>query len=510
MPHRFWATAAIAAALACTGSNAIADVKLPAIFGDNMVLQSGKKVPIWGTAEPGEEIEVRVSVPVVPEGQTAAQASEDLQAQRAKADEKGGWKVTLDPLPASDNPIGLVVTANNKITFENVLVGDVWVCSGQSNMEWPVRAANNPEEEIANAKYPLIRMFQVQKKVASDAPADDVVGKWVVCSPETVAGFSAVGYFFGREIQNTTNEPVGLIGTYWGGTPAEAWTSREKLDSSDTFKPILERWAAIDQKAKSGDAAASRQGEMGPNHPHHPAGLFNGMLAPIVPYAIRGAIWYQGESNASRAYQYRELFPAMITDWREQWGQGDFPFLFVQLANFMQRKDTPTESAWAELREAQSKTLELPSTGQAVIIDIGEAGDIHPKNKQDVGKRLALAAMKVAYGKDDVVYSGPTLKGASFEEGKAVLTFEHLGGGLNAKGGTLKGFSIAGEDRVFKWADARIEGDKVIASSNEVKKPVAVRYAWADNPEATLYNAEGLPASPFRTDSWSGVTENAR
>lgn len=510
MPHRFLAATAIATALAWSGSTAIADVKLPAIFGDNMVLQAGKEVPVWGNADPGEEIEVRVSVPVAEAGQPAAQASKDLQTQRTKADEKGAWKITLDPIPASDDPIGMVITGNNKVTFENVLVGDVWVCSGQSNMEWPVRAANNPEEEIANAKFPLIRLFQVQKKVASDAPASDVVGEWVVCSPETVAGFSAVGYFFGREIQNATNQPVGLIGTYWGGTPAEAWTSREKLESSESFKPILERWAAIDEKAKSGDAAKGGQGEMGPNHPHHPAGLFNGMLAPIVPYAIRGAIWYQGESNAGRAYQYRELFPAMITDWREQWGQGDFPFLFVQLANFMQRKDQPTESAWAELREAQSKTLELPSTGQAVIIDIGEAGDIHPRNKQDVGKRLALAAMKVAYGKDDVVYSGPTLKNATFEDGKAVLTFENVGSGLEAKGDTLKGFAIAGEDRVFKWADARIEGDKIIVSSDEVKNPMAVRYAWADNPEATLYNAEGLPASPFRTDDWKGVTADAK
>lgn len=511
MPPRLLTATAVIAAVAFSGSPAAADVKLPAIFGDNMVLQAEKKVPIWGTAEPGEAIEVRISVPVAEEGTAAAQTEQQLQTQRAQADDEGRWQVTLDPLPASDDPIGFVVTGNNKLTFENVLVGEVWVCSGQSNMEWPVRAANDAEQEIANAKFPTIRLFQVEKKVASDAPASDVVGEWVVCSPETVAGFSAVGYFFGREIQNATNRPVGLIGTYWGGTPAEAWTSREKLEGTEELKPILDRWAAIDQQAAEGQAKNdNRRREMGPDHPHHPAGLFNGMIAPIIPYAIRGAIWYQGESNAGRAYQYRELFPAMITDWRERWNQGDFPFLFVQLANFMERKEQPAESAWAELREAQSMTLELPETGQAVIIDIGEAGDIHPRNKQDVGKRLALAAMKVAYDKEDVVYSGPVLKGAEFEDGKAILTFDHVGGGLEAKGNALKGFAVAGEDRVFKWADAEIDGDKVIVSSDEVKEPVAVRYAWADNPEATLYNAEGLPASPFRTDDWKGITVDAK
>ncbi|HEX6985465.1 MAG TPA: sialate O-acetylesterase, partial [Planctomycetaceae bacterium] len=366
MTLRRFAPAAAAAALLALACPGRADVKLPAVFDDNMVLQADQKVPVWGTADPGEEIEVRVSVakastPIAPD---APPAETLTQSKRAKADDQGNWKVTLDPLPPADEPIGFVVTGKNKLTLENVIVGEVWVASGQSNMEWSVRASANPDEEIAGAKFPLIRLFQVKKQVSSDEPLSDTEGKWVVCGPETIENFSAVAYFFGREIHNATGRPVGLIQSAWGGTPAEAWTSREKLESDDDFKPILDRWAAIDKKAAAGEEAGEDwAGKHGPKHPHHPAGLFNGMIAPVIPYAIKGAIWYQGESNAGRAYQYRELFPAMITDWRERWGQGDFPFLFVQLANFMQRKDQPTDSAWAELREAQSMTLSLPNTG---------------------------------------------------------------------------------------------------------------------------------------------------
>lgn len=493
------AVAVFTASLLAAGT-ATADVKLPAIFGDNMVLQADKKVPVWGTAAPGEKVEVRVSIDRAATTAAGNDASESvMQSKEATADDIGNWKVVLDPLPASDEPIGFVVTGKNKVTIENVLVGEVWVASGQSNMEWPVKASNNPEKEIAEAKYPEIRLFQVKKALSPDAPADDVEGHWAVCSPETVGNFSAVAYFFGREIQNATSRPVGLIGTYWGGTPAEAWTSREKLESVESLKPLVESWDARSKKEGNEGTEARKS-------PHHAATLYNGMLEPIIPFAIRGAIWYQGESNAGRAYQYRTLFPAMITDWRERWGQGDFPFLFVQLANYVPQ-NLP-EGAWAELREAQSMTLELPNTGQAVIIDIGDAGDIHPKNKQDVGQRLALAAMAVAYDKKDVVSSGPMLKEVKFEDDKAVLTFDHVGGGLEAKGGALKGFAVAGEDQVFKPADAKIDGDTIVVSSPEVKNPKAVRYAWANNPEATLYSAEGLPASPFRTDKWPGVTDD--
>jgi sialate O-acetylesterase len=506
MMRRRCSYAAIAFAVAFAGAaTARADVKLPAIFGDNMVLQADKPIPVWGTAEPGEKIEVRASVDKAAQPDASKKPAGDavMRSKETTADDKGNWKVVLDPLPPSEEPIGFVVTAKNKVSLENVLVGEVWLASGQSNMEMSLNSVKDAQKEVAEAKYPTMRLFLVNKAVSPDAPADDVKGQWVVCSPETVGSFSAVAYFFGRDILSATDRPVGLIGTYWGGTPAESWASREKLESNEALKPLVANWDA--QSKKEGDA-----GEKARTNPHHPATLYNAMIEPLIPFAIRGAIWYQGESNAGRAYQYRTLFPAMITDWRERWGEGDFPFLFVQLANFMQRKDQPGDSAWAELREAQSMTLDLPNTGQAVIIDIGEAGDIHPKNKQDVGKRLALAALKIAYGKKDVVFSGPTLKESKFENGEAVLIFDNVGKGLQVDGAQLKGFALAGPDRVFHWAEATIEEgepDVVVVSSPDVPNPVAVRYAWADNPEATLYNEEGLPASPFRTDDWPGVTE---
>lgn len=494
------------AALCCVPSVGHADVKLAAIFGDNMVLQAGQNVPVWGTAEPGEEIEVRITVSKddSPVASDSPIPETDTQEKRTRAGDDGRWSVTLDPMPPTENPVGLVITGNNKLTLENVLVGEVWVCSGQSNMEWSINRSANPQEEIANAKHPRIRLYQVKKQVAANQPLSDTEGQWVECSPETIPNFSAVAYFFGREIQKRTGRPVGLIQTAWGGTPAEAWTSRDKLEQAG-FDVILNRWKEnVEKDSKALD------------NPHHPAGLFNGMIAPIIPYAIQGAIWYQGESNAGRAYQYRELFPTMITDWRERWNQGDFPFLFVQLANFKPRQDQPGDSDWAELREAQSLTLDLPKTGQAVTIDIGEAGDIHPRNKQDVGKRLALSAMHVAYGDEEIVHSGPTYatpgssEGISRDGNEITIRFENVGGGLVAKGGELKGFAVADSDKQWHWAEARIEGDTVVVSSPDVEQPVAVRYAWADNPEATLYNAEGLPASPFRTDDWKGVTADRK
>jgi sialate O-acetylesterase len=338
-----------------------------------------------------------------------------------------------------------------------------------------------------------------------------------------------VAYFFGRYLHKELNVPVGLIHTSWGGTPAEAWTRREVLEANPDCAPILKRyddavakypqamkeyeqklaeWKEAAQKAKAESTNPPRRpGEpFGPGHPHSPAGLYNAMIAPLIPYGIAGAIWYQGESNAGRAYQYRTLFPDMIKNWRNDWGVGKFPFLFVQLANFMKTKPEPDESAWAELREAQTMTLALPNTGMAVIIDIGDADDIHPKNKQDVGKRLALWALANTYGKK-LVYSGPIYKSMKVDGNSIVLSFDHVGGGLVAKGGEeLEGFAIAGSDKKFVWADARINGDTVIVSSDKVSEPVAVRYAWADNPVCNLYNKEELPASPFRTDEWPGVT----
>jgi sialate O-acetylesterase len=320
-----------------------------------------------------------------------------------------------------------------------------------------------------------------------------------------------VGYFFGRELHQKLNVPVGLIHTSWGGTAAEVWTSKRVIDSTEGLKPMAEAYpkkleAYEKQVAANQEAAAKAKAENKPGpksiHPTLPALLYNGMIANVLPYGIKGAIWYQGESNAGRAKEYQTLFPAMIKNWREDWGQGEFPFGFVQLANFMARKEQPTDSSWAELREAQTMTLSLPKTGMAVIIDIGEAKDIHPKNKQDVGKRLALWAQSQVYGKD-IVYSGPIYASMKVEDSKVRVSFKHVGTGLEAKGGKLSGFAVAGEDRTFVWADAVIDGQTVLVSSDKVAKPVAVRYAWADNPDCNLYNKEGLPASPFRSDDWA-------
>ena len=499
------------------GGAALADVKLPAVIGDNMVLQQGGKVSIWGWADPGEEIMVGVSW--------------NSMKWAVTADKDGKWSFKVNS-PKAGGPYEMTLTGKNAINIKNILVGEVWVCSGQSNMQWSVQASNNAKEEIAEADYPKIRLFSVKRKVA-ETPQSDCEGNWSECSPETVPGFSAVGYFFGRELHKQLDVPVGLIHTSWGGTPAEAWTRREMLEANPDCAPILKRyddavarypqameehkeklakWKEAAEKARAdGKKPPRRPGApFGPGNPHAPAGLYNAMIAPLIPYGIQGAIWYQGESNAGRAYQYRTLFPDMIKNWRDDWGQGKFSFLFVQLANFMKVKPEPDESAWAELREAQSMTLALPNTGMAVIIDIGEAADIHPKNKQDVGKRLALWPLAGTYGKK-LVYSGPIYKSMKVDGGSIILSFDHVGGGLVAKGDEqLKGFSIAGADRKFVWADAKIDGDTVVVSSNKVAEPAAVRYAWADNPVCNLYNQEELPASPFRTDDWPGVTVDAR
>ena len=491
---------------------ASADVKLPSIIGSNMVLQQDAEVPIWGTADQGEEVIV----------------SFNGQKVSAKSCSKGNWMVYLNPMKTG-GPYNMTITGKNKIKLDNILIGEVWVGSGQSNMAMSIRSSNNADEEIANAKYPKIRLFSV-KRIVAEKPLEDCEGEWVECSPEVIGGFSAVSYFFGRSLYKAKNIPVGLIHTSWGGTPAEAWTSRPFLMSSLDFAPILERYAKAvekypeakkeyDEKYAEWEKEAKKlraegkkvprgpRSPFGPGHPHAPMGLYNGMIAPIVPYAIKGAIWYQGESNAGRAYQYRSLFPTMIKSWHSAWNQGSFPFLFVQLANYMEIKDQPGESDWAELREAQLMTLNMKNMGMAVIIDIGEADDIHPKNKQDVGYRLSLAARNIAYG-EDIVYSGPVYRSMRIVGNKVRLNFCHVGGGLTAKGGELKGFAIAGKDRNFFWANAEIKGDKVVVRSPEVANPVAVRYAWADNPVCNLYNKEGLPASPFRTDIWPGITRD--
>ena len=470
--HRCQVVAGIVFLYTCT-SAVQADVRLPKIFGNHMVVQQQMPVKVWGWAEPGERVEVSLA------GQTRA----------ASADASGKWLVTLEPLPAG-GPHKLIVQANNRIELEDVLVGEVWIGSGQSNMQWPVRRSMNAEEEIANARWPKIRLFTVARRIA-ETPQEDCEGEWLICSPETVGEFSAVLYFFGRKLHQELGVPVGLINSSWGGTVAEAWTSREALEGDEDFRPILERGAKFDPKI-----------------PNQPAVLFNGMIHPLLNFAIRGVVWYQGESNCARAEQYQKLFPTLIQDWRKRWGLGDFPFYFVQLAPFRYRNADPRNAA--ELREAQRLTLRLPNTGMVVTTDIGNVNDIHPTNKQEVGRRLALWALAKTYGKTDLVYSGPLYREAKIEGNKIRIFFDHVDGGLVVKGEELTHFQIAGADGEFKPAKAVIDGETVVVWNEEVANPVAVRFGWSDDAEPNLFNAAGLPASPFRTDNFPLVTAGRR
>ncbi len=615
------------------------------LFTDHMVLQRDSAAPVWGWAEPGRDIRVSLA------GKTAT----------ARADQSGRWQVKLGPFSAG-GPYTLRIDGPQTVVVEDVLFGDVWICSGQSNMEWGMWGVNNSQQEIAAADHPQLRLFTVPKKIAT-RPQEVPGGQWQICSPQTVASFSAVGYFFGRDLQSELDVPIGLIHTSWGGTVAEAWTSAEALETMEDFRPAVSQfrqlasavdggsgryeeqlarwwrendpgsaagrawadagldaadwktmnlptaweqaglsdfdgvvWFRIEFDLPQADAGKEATLSLGPiddidttwvngvqvgsmtdwtqprvykvpgealkagrnvvavrvldtggggglvgqadqlnikpsggqplslagawhykvsvaladtkpapqrldSNPNVTTVLYNGMIAPLLPFAVKGAIWYQGESNAGRAAQYRTLLPTMIRDWRTRFGVGDFPFLVVQLANFMGPQQQPVEPGWAELREAQLLTaLNDPHCGLAVAIDIGEANDIHPKNKQDVGARLALAARGIAYGQS-IEYSGPVFTSMEVADGKALLRFEHVGGGLVALGEKpLKGFAIAGADNRFVFAEARIAGDTVIVSSPEVVQPVAVRYGWANNPDCNLGNKAGLPASPFRTD----------
>jgi sialate O-acetylesterase len=415
----------------------------------------------------------------------------------------------------------LRVAGSNTVTLRDILFGEVWVASGQSNMEWSVSRSNNPEQEIAKSDFPSIRFFQVKNTVA-DAPVDDVTGSWESCNPERTGAFSGVAYFFARDLHQRMRVPVGILQSDWGGTPAQAWTSKAALEADPRLHRYAENWskllanhpeaqaryeeqlakwkqAAEEAKAAGRTPAAQPRPPMGPGSPHTPSGLYNAMIAPLAPFTIRGVIWYQGESNAGRVDNelYRLLFPAMIQDWRNAWNQGAFPFLFVQLANFA----PPAAGTWPVLRESQLATLELRNTGMAVATDVGDSNDIHPKDKQTVGTRLALAARAIAYG-EKITYSGPVYRQAATERGEMRLWFDHTGSGLRARGDKLTGFEIAGADRRFVPAEARIDGATVIVSSPQVQSPAAVRYAWANDPVANLINAEGLPATPFRTDRW--------
>ncbi len=485
-----------------------ADVRLPGFFTDHMVLQRDMPVPIWGWADPGEKV-------VVSLGEKTAETT---------ASPEGKWTVKLESMSAG-GPHVLKVSGNNTIELKDVLVGEVWLASGQSNMAMSVSGCRDFEQEKAAADLPQIRHVTIARSPA-ETPQDDCQGQWQVCSPETVGGFSGTAFFFGRELHRELGVPVGLINSSWGGTPVEAWTSVKAQQAHEELRPMLADWQQrvasydpetakqqYDQALARWEQAAEKakaEGKPVPRRPrppadprlsaHRPGNLYNGMIAPLCPFAIRGAIWYQGESNSGRSGTYGLQLATMIGNWRDDWGC-EFPFAWVQLPNFMAPQQQPSEGGWALIREQMLQTLAVPQTGMAITIELGEAGDIHPKNKQGVGKRLALWALAEVYGKD-IVYSGPIYKEMKREGEKIILSFDHVGGGLVAEGGKLRGFAVAGEDRNFVWAEARIEGDKVVVSSPEVKQPVAVRYGWASNPDCNLYNKAGLSASPFRTDRW--------
>jgi len=622
----------------------MAEVRLPHIFSSHMVIQRDQKVNVWGWADKNERVEVLFN------GQT----------KRVKANAEGKWSVSLEPMKYG-GPYTLTVKGkNNSIILTNILIGDIWLCSGQSNMEWTVNSVDYADREIAEADYPMIRSFNVVKNI-SFKPLDELDGEWTICSPETVPNYSAVGYFFARKLFKETGIPIGIINSSWGGTDIETWTSADAFNTlpgqfkqryetvsipgdlegflaentkkKEAYQQALadeaglrEEWFAatydisawrqievpklwaqtelngvhgmvwfnmdielpagtagkpaelslgviddnditwvngvivgetngynisrvypipagvlkdgknriavrvydtgggagiygdarsvalrVDGKSyplagnwKYKEGATSRQFnymELSPNM--YPSLLYNAMINPIISFALKGAIWYQGENNAGAACNYRTLFPLMINDWRTKWGK-EFPFYWVQLANYMAKEDQPVDSDWAKLREAQTMTLSLPQTGQAVIIDIGDANDIHPRNKQDVGLRLALNALNKDYGFSNLVYSGPTYQSMDIQGDKVIITFDNADKGLSVRNkyGYVEGFAIAGNDRKFYWAKATIDGNKVIVQNDQVKRPVAVRFGWSNNPDVNLYNGAGLPATPFRTDDW--------
>jgi len=507
--------------MACgLAATARGDVSLNNMFGDHMVLQQGIRNKVWGKADPGEAVTVTLG------GQS--------KAATAAAD--GSWHVFLDPIQEYGGPHALTVKGKNTVTFTDVLIGEVWVCAGQSNMQWSVNQSNDADLEKAAAKFPGIRLISVPQ-VGTQEPQWNFKGTWTACSPETVGNFSAVGYFFGRQLHQTLGVPVGLINNAWGGSAAEAWVKRDKLAAHPTLQKLHEKWqqeeanyetakAAFEKKLADWKAladAAKADGKPEPagkpdprQHPDgrmkgnaRPGNIHSGVLTPSIGYGIRGAIWYQGESNASRAYQYRELFPFMIKSWREEWGLGDFPFYWVQLADFRDEKPEPAESDWAELREAQTMTLKaLPATGEAVIIDIGEGKDIHPKNKQDVAKRLARWALAETYKVSGITARSPLYKGMEKQGAKIVLSFDNVTGGWRPFDvAAPRGFTIAGADKKFVAAKATILPDgRIEVSSEAVTDPVAVRYAWADNPVCNMFSSAGLPLTPFRTDDFAGVT----
>jgi len=480
------------------GSQAcMAKVSLPSLWSDHAVVQRGMPVRVWGSASAGEMVTVRFR---------------NAEA-KGTVDRLGHWEIDL-PAGEAGGPFTMEIEGENKISLSDILVGDVWLASGQSNMEFGLSGVLHAEQELKDADQPKIRLFHVDKR-SSDFPQDDVLTKsWTLCTPTTVADFSAVAYFFARNIQADQHVPIGLIEADWGGTPGEAWTSLKALAQDASLMPSWENWAdmsekeptsllerALEDKARKEAIDAGKPAPEFPWRPElrswSPGGTFNGMIAPLVKFRIRGFLWYQGESNASieRSFYYDRLMAAMIRDWRKRWQEGDIPFLLVQLASFT----TSPDSKWPELREAQRRTLSVNQTGMAVAIDIGDPDNVHPRNKQEVGRRLSLAARALAYH-ESLEYSGPLYRTYMKEGTSMRIFFDHAQSGLVSRGDFLTGFEIAGSDGKFVPAQAVIDGTTVVVSSPQVESPAAVRYGWAGNPPCNLYNQDNLPASPFSTE----------
>ncbi len=450
----------------CTISTARAAITPHALFSEHAVLQQGVRVPVWGTTDQDEEVTVSI-------------AGQEVSAKPAD----GKWRVDLEPLSAGGPHVLTIKQGATSVELKDVMIGEVWICGGQSNMQWTLKQSDGGSEAIANSANDKIRLLTVPREGA-DKPRTDVKAAWSICGPQTSGDFSAVGYFFGRDLQKALDVPVGLIASNVGGTAAEQWMKKEVIEAHPELKDM--------------------------SKPQGASMLYNAMIAPLAPYAIKGVIWYQGESNASRAYQYRTLLPAMIKNWRDTFGQGDFPFLIVQIAPYTEIVEEPSDSIWAEIRDAQFHVNQnVPRTALIVTTDVGDEGDIHPRRKEPVGQRLALAARAVGYG-EKIEHSGPMYDSMSIDGDKIRLRFKHVGSGLQAKDGELSGFTIAGEDQKFYKADAKIDGDTVVVSSSEVPKPVAVRYGWAAYPVVNLWNGDDLPASPFRTDSFPVTTQDKK
>ncbi len=466
-------------------------VTLASVFGDNMVLQRGKPVPVWGKTIPVTTVTVTFA----------------RQTKTVTADQDGRWTVTLDPMPASTEPRELTVQSpldNRRTTVTGVLVGDVWVCAGQSNMETSLAASDNGAAEVARADHPLLRFFRVPHKSA-ETPQNDCNGTWSICSPSTAGDCFGVSYYFAQHLREHHGVPIGLYNTAWSGACGETWIPLDSLKNHPLLNRRVAEWEQYkrDYPARV-EAAKNTPPLKDPNGPEQSLGrLYNGMLHPLIPCAIRGILFYQGENNVLDTETYKVILPFLIREWRRLWNAEpvDLPFLYVQIANFGPIQTEPEDTMWARLRESQMAGLSEPHTAIVTAIDIG--GNFHPGNKKDVGIRLALAARANVYGDKSLVWSGPMVKTVSFNGRSVTLTFEHAGSGLIARNtDNLQGFSLAGPDRRFTWADAVITGNTVTVSAPALSNPVALRYAWGTNPIGNLCNAEGLPAFPYRSDEW--------